>query len=233
MSNLDPAELARFERLADRWWDRDGEFRPLHDLNAGRLAYLRERVVLAGRRVLDVGCGGGLLAEALAGDGAEVTGIDASTGALAAARAHAAAGGLRIAYEQATAEAWAEQHAHGYDLITCMELIEHVPDPPALVGACARLVRPGGDLVFSTINRSVRAYLLAVLGAEYVLGLLPRGTHDFARFVRPSELAGWLRARGCSVADLRGLVYNPFSRACKPTAEVAVNYLLHARAGDP
>lgn len=232
MSNVDPAEIAKFDRLAARWWDRDGELRPLHDMNAGRMAYLREHVQLSGATVIDVGCGGGLLSEALVREGARATGIDASTDALASAREHARVGALEITYVEATAEAFAQSHPGRFDVVTCMELIEHVPDPAALARACVTLARPGAELFFATLNRTARAYLLAVLGAEYCLRLLPRGTHDYARFVRPSELAAWLRAAGAEITDVTGLHYNPFTRHCRTTRDTAVNYILHARTPD-
>ncbi|MGE0384700.1 MAG: bifunctional 2-polyprenyl-6-hydroxyphenol methylase/3-demethylubiquinol 3-O-methyltransferase UbiG [Gammaproteobacteria bacterium] len=229
MENLDPNEVARFDAAAARWWDPDGEARPLHDINTARLAYIVERAPPAGRRAIDVGCGGGLLTEALARAGADATGIDAAPAVLEVARQHARGTGLTVNYAQATAEQHARDHAGSYDLVACMELIEHVPDPAGLVAACAALARPGADIVFSTINRSARAYLGAVLGAEYLLGLLPRGTHDYARFVRPHELARWLRTAGCEVLDVRGIRYNPLTRRSGLGRNAGINYLMHAR----
>ncbi len=232
--NTDPREVARFDALAQRWWDPEGPMRALHWINPARLDYVASRCSLEGRRVLDVGCGGGLLAEALAEHGAQVTGIDLSGGALAVARLHAAERGLAIDYRQVSAEALAEEAPEAFDVVICMELLEHVPDLAALVQACARLARPGGHLFFSTLNRTLRAYLTAILGAEYLLGLLPRGTHDYGRFIRPSELARWLRAAGLELVDLRGLVFDPLARRFRLGRDVAVNYLVHAiKEGHP
>jgi 2-polyprenyl-6-hydroxyphenyl methylase/3-demethylubiquinone-9 3-methyltransferase len=228
--NVDPAETARFGELADTWWDPSGPSRPLHLLNPVRLAWVLERSGgVAGRRVLDVGCGAGLLAEALAAAGAQVSAIDASPEALAAARLHRHESGLTVDYQEATAEEWAEGHPGGYDVVTCMELIEHVPDPASLVDACARLLRPGGDLFLSTINRTPKAWLLAVVAAEYVLGMLPRGTHDYRRLVRPSELAAWGRAAGLSLESLCGLRFNPLTERFSRERGVDVNYMAHLR----
>ena len=226
--NADPREVARFDALAQRWWDPEGPMRALHWIQPARLDYVASRCPLEGRRALDVGCGGGLLAEALAEQGARVTGIDLSGGALAVARLHAAEQGLSIDYRQVAAETLAEQEPEAFDVVTCMELLEHVPDPAALVGACARLARPGGHLFFSTLHRTPKAYLAAILGAEHLLGLLPRGTHDYARLVRPSELDRWLRAAGLELVDLRGLVFDPLARRFRLGRDVSVNYLVHA-----
>jgi 2-polyprenyl-6-hydroxyphenyl methylase/3-demethylubiquinone-9 3-methyltransferase len=228
--NVDPAETARFAALADTWWDEHGSSRPLHLLNPLRLAYVAERTGgLAGRRVLDVGCGAGLLSEAMAQAGADVTGIDASPETLGAARLHLRLSGLAVDYHEATAEEWAGTHPGAYDVVTCMELVEHVPQPASLVAACARLARPGGHVLFSTINRTPKAWLLAVVAAEYVLGMLPRGTHDYRRLVRPSELAAWSRAAGLSLEDLTGLAFNPVTERFRRTRDVDVNYVAHLR----
>ena len=227
--NADPAELARFGALAQRWWDPDGPSRPLHDLNPVRLAYIRQRVPLRGARVLDVGCGGGLLSEALAGEGAAVTAIDLSPEVLEVARLHLLESGLTVDYRDMGAEQLAEQEPGRYDVVACMELLEHVPDPAALLAACVRLLRPGGALFVSTLNRTPRAWALAVLGAEYVLRLLPRGTHDYTRFIRPSELGAWLRAADAGLQDLSGLAYDPLQRRARLTDDVSVNYLAFAR----
>ena len=224
-ANVDAAEVAKFSALASRWWDPDGEFRPLHRLNPVRTGYVAGRVDLAGASVLDVGCGGGLLSESLAARGAAVLGIDASADTLAAARAHLEGSGLDVDYRATTAEELAESHPGHFDLVTCMELIEHVPDAPGLVAACARLVRPGGTVVFSTINRNPRSYALAIVAAEYVLGMLPRGTHDYARFVRPSELAAWGRAAGLRLADVAGVAWSPLTDRFRLHRDPAVNYL--------
>lgn len=231
--NVDRGELSRFAQLAGEWWDPDGALRTLHDINPVRLEYIERRAEeLAGKRVLDVGCGGGILAEAMARRGARVTGIDPGEEAIGAARLHAEGSGLALEYRAVTAEALAAETPGAYDVITCMELLEHVPDPASTVRACAALVRPGGHVFFATLNRTPKAYVLAVLGAEYVLGLLPRGTHDYARFVRPSELAAWARAAGLRLRDLSGVAYDPFARRCRPTRSVAVNYMAWARGGD-
>jgi 2-polyprenyl-6-hydroxyphenyl methylase/3-demethylubiquinone-9 3-methyltransferase len=235
-NNTDPLEVAKFEALASGWWDPQGAFKPLHDINPLRLAFVAGAAGLAGKSVLDVGCGGGILAESMAAGGAVVTGIDASQAALATARAHSQASGMQIDYDCVTAEQMAEQHPGAFDLITCMELLEHVPEPASVVAACATLVRPGGEVIFSTINRNPKAYLLAVIGAEYVLGLLPKGTHDYEKFIRPSELAGWSRSAGLTLEELRGLSYNPLTRHYRLGADLDVNYLARLRrsaaAGD-
>lgn len=226
--NVDRAETAKFDRLASRWWDPDGESRPLHDLNPVRLAYIAERASLAGARVLDVGCGGGLLSEALARAGANVTAIDLSPGVLDVARLHLFESNLKVDYREVTVEALADDEAGTYDAIACMEMLEHVPDPGSVVGACARLLKPGGKVFFSTLNRTPAAFALAIVGAEYVMRLLPRGTHHYAQFIRPSELAAALRVAGLELTDLRGLDYNPFTRKAATKPSVAVNYLLAA-----
>jgi 2-polyprenyl-6-hydroxyphenyl methylase/3-demethylubiquinone-9 3-methyltransferase len=230
-SNVDAREIERFGALAARWWDPNGEMRPLHDMNPARLDYVDARAQLAGKRVLDVGCGGGLLSEAMARRGAEVVGIDLSTSALDVARSHAQQSGVAVEYREAAAESVAATDARRFDVVTCLELLEHVPDPAALVGACARLVRPGGHVFFSTINRNPKAWLLAVVAAEYVLGMLPRGTHDYARFLRPSEVDAWARANGLELATLSGMHYDPLARRWSIGGNVDVNYLAHYRAG--
>lgn len=223
--NVDPRELAHFDALAARWWDPDGDLRSLHDVNPVRSGYIASRFELAGARVLDMGCGGGLLAEALAARGARVTGADASAEAIAAARLHLHESGHDVEYLETTAERLAGERAGQYDLVTCLELLEHVPDPGSVVAACARLVRPGGAVCFSTLNRTPQAWLLAVVGAEYLLRLLPRGTHDYSRFIRPSELARWARAAGLELTATAGISYDPFGRTARITGDVSVNYL--------
>jgi len=225
--NVDPAELAKFSQLAHRWWDPQGEFRPLHDINPLRLDWIASRAELAGSRVLDVGCGGGILAEAMAARGARVTGIDLSEKSLRVAQLHLLQSNAQVDYEQSSPEDYAARHAGEFDALTCMELLEHVPEPANVVAACARLVRPGGQVFFSTINRNPKAYLFAVIGAEYILRLLPRGTHDYLRFIKPSELSRHARAAGLRVAELIGMTYNPFTREYRLGRDCDVNYLVH------
>jgi 2-polyprenyl-6-hydroxyphenyl methylase / 3-demethylubiquinone-9 3-methyltransferase len=224
--NLDPAEVDKFDRLAHRWWDPQGEFKPLHDINPLRLEWIAQHARLAGARVLDIGCGGGILAEAMAQRGAQVTGIDLSEKALRVAQLHLHESGLAVHYQRASVEDYAAAHAGEFDAVTCMELLEHVPDPAAMVAGCARLVRPGGQVFFSTINRNPKSYLFAVVGAEYVLGLLPKGTHDYMRFIKPSELSRWSRAAGLRPEELIGMSYNPIVRRYRLGHDCDVNYLL-------
>ena len=226
-SNFDPAEISRFDAAAARWWDPDGEFRPLHDLNPARLDYIEARVGLTGRRVLDVGCGGGLLAEGMARRGARVTGIDLAPESLKVARLHALEAGIDVEYREIAAETLADTDAGGFDLVTCLEMLEHVPDPVAIVAALASLVRPGGDVICSTINRNAKSFALAIVGAEYLLRLLPMGTHQYARLIRPSEISHWARDAGLELADLAGLEYNPATRKARTGTDVSVNYLAH------
>lgn len=225
--NVDPRETARFAALADTWWDPKGRSRALHMLNPVRLDYVQSRTGLRGREVLDVGCGAGLLCEAMAARGAKVAAIDASPEILNAARLHLQASSLAVDYHEATAEEWAREHTGRYELVTCMELIEHVPDPASLVRACARLVQPGGHVIFSTINRTPKAWLLAIVGAEFLLGMLPKGTHDYAKLVRPSELEQWSRYAGLTLLDLRGLSFNVLGGCFTLGRAVDVNYLAH------
>jgi len=225
--NVDPAELAKFSALAHRWWDPHSEFRPLHEINPLRLAHI-ERLAggLAGKRALDVGCGGGILAEAMAARGARVLGIDLADKPVKVAMIHAAETSSRVDYRVVSAEALAGEMPGAFDVVTCMEMLEHVPDPPSTVRACARLVKPGGQVFFSTINRNPKSFLFAIVGAEYVLNLLPRGTHEYARFIRPSELSRACREAGLEVTDLTGMTYNPFSKAYSLGRDVDVNYLM-------
>ena len=229
MNNVDPEEIARFDAVAARWWDPDGEMRPLHDLNPVRLAYVDGDGSLSGREVLDVGCGGGLLSEAMARRGAHVTGLDLAADVLDIARAHAADARLELSYRLESAEDHARHRPAHYDNVTCMEMLEHVPDPAAVVDALAALVKPGGAVFLSTINRTPRAYVQAVVGAEYVLRLLPAGTHSYEKFIRPSELASWGRAAGLSLEDVSGLDYDPFARSARLTSDARVNYLVRLR----
>jgi 2-polyprenyl-6-hydroxyphenyl methylase/3-demethylubiquinone-9 3-methyltransferase len=226
MANVDQAEIGKFDELAHRWWDPDGEFKPLHDINPLRLEWIERHAGLAGKQVLDVGCGGGILAESMARRGARVTGIDLSEKALRVAQLHLQKEALPVRYEKAAVEEFAALHAGEFDVVTCMELLEHVPEPPAMVAACARLVRPGGHVFFSTINRNPKAYLFAVIGAEYVLGLLPRGTHDYQRFIRPSELSRWAREAGLRSEEIIGMTYNPLTRRYSLGRDCDVNYLV-------
>ena len=226
--NVDSGEIAKFNALAERWWDPNSEFRPLHDINPLRLNYIDERLGLPGKRVIDIGCGGGLLSAGMARRGATVTGIDLGEAPLAVARLHADKSGVEVEYLQVLAEEIAEQRAGEYDAVTCLEMLEHVPDPAAVIRACAKLVKPGGQVCFSTINRNPKAFLFAIVGAEYVLRLLPRGTHEYAKLIRPSELAGWSRDAGLDVRDTTGMTYNPVTQVYKLNRDVSVNYLMHA-----
>lgn len=226
--NADPNELDKFSQLAHRWWDPSSDFRPLHEINPLRLQWIDQRSPLNGKRVLDVGCGGGLLSEAMSARGASVTGIDLADEALRVARLHLLESGERVDYRKVAAEELAGEQPGAYDVVTCMEMLEHVPDPASVVAACAQLVRPGGDVFFSTINRNAKAYLLAVVGAEYLLRMLPRGTHDYAKFIRPCELLRWARAAALEPAELRGMSYNPLTRKFFLSRDSDVNYLLHA-----
>jgi len=232
--NADPAELTHFDGLSSRWWDLDGPLRTLHEINPPRVAYIAQRSGgLGGKPTVDVGCGGGILSEALAREGAVVTGIDLSAEALSAARLHLYESDRNVTYEQVSAEALCETHRGQFAVVTCLELLEHVPDPASTMRACAALAAPGADLFFSTLSRNPKAYVTAVLGAEYVLGLLPRGTHDYARFIRPSELEAYGRVAGLSLQHLSGLGYNPLTRRAHLKRDVSVNYLAHFRKPQP
>jgi len=227
--NVDHNEISKFEELAHRWWDPDSEFKPLHDINPLRLDYIDARARIAGRQVLDVGCGGGILAESMARRGAEVTGIDMGETPLSVAKLHMLESGVKVDYRRITAEELAEERPASYDVVTCMEMLEHVPDPGSVIAACARLVRPGGHVFFSTINRNPKAFLFAIVGAEYVLNMLPKGTHEFAKFIRPSELASWARAAELDVQDITGMTYNPLTKHYRLGRDVDVNYLMYTR----
>ncbi|WP_027966890.1 bifunctional 2-polyprenyl-6-hydroxyphenol methylase/3-demethylubiquinol 3-O-methyltransferase UbiG [Halomonas halocynthiae] len=230
--NVDTSEIAKFEALADRWWDPHGEFKPLHEINPLRLDFIDARAGLAGHKVIDVGCGGGILSESMAHRGAEVTGIDLGEAPLAVARQHAQQAGVEVDYQRISVEEMAEQHAAEFDVVTCLEMLEHVPDPASVVRACMQLVKPGGQVFFSTINRNPKAYAFAIIGAEYVMNMLPKGTHDYSRFIRPSELAGWCRAAGLTVCEQMGMSYSPLSRRFQLSPrDVSVNYLMHCRRG--
>jgi len=227
--NADPAELQKFSELAHRWWDPQSEFRPLHEINPLRLEWINARAPLSGRRALDVGCGGGILAEAMAKKGATVTGIDLSEKALKVADLHSLESGVPVRYEYISAEDLTEREAGQYDVVTCMEMLEHVPDPAAVVQACASLAKPGGHVFFSTINRNLKAYLFAVIGAEYILRLLPKGTHDYAKFITPAELSQFSRNAGLEVEALKGMTYNPITKIYSLNQDTDVNYLIACR----
>ena len=230
--NADPAELDKFSELAHRWWDPESEFKPLHDINPLRLDWIDRAVGLVGKKVLDVGCGGGILAESMAARGAAVTGIDLYDKALAVARLHLLESGQKADYRKIAAEELAADMPASFDVVTCLEMLEHVPDPASTVRACARLVRPGGTVVFSTLNRNPKSYLFAVIGAEYVLKLLPRGTHDYARFIRPAELVRHCRDAGLTVEEIIGMTYNPLSKTYALGRNTDVNYLIRTRRDD-
>src|SRR5712692_10134854 len=226
--NIDPEEIAKFEALAARWWDPTSEFKPLHDINPLRLKFIDQRANLNGKRVLDVGCGGGILAEAMAALGAEVTGIDLGQAPLAVAKLHLKESGRQVDYQQISAEDLAQQRPGAFDVVTCLEMLEHVPDPASTVNACSRLLKPGGQVFFSTINRNPKSWLFAIIGAEYVLHMLPRGTHDYMKFIKPSELERWARHAGLTIRELTGMHYNPLTRHYSLGAGVDVNYFAYA-----
>ena len=229
-SNVDPAELAKFSELAHRWWDPESEFRPLHQINPLRLGWIEGLVGLGGKRVVDVGCGGGILADAMARKGAQVLGIDLATKSLKVAQLHALeAGTAGVQYREVSAEALAAEQPSQFDAVTCMEMLEHVPDPAAVVQACAQLVKPGGWVFFSTLNRNPKSFLFAIVGAEYLLKLLPKGTHEYARLIKPSELSQWAREAGLDLHSLKGMEYNPLSKRYWLSEDTSVNYLLACR----
>ena len=227
--NIDEAEIAKFEAMAPIWWDRQGDFKALHDINLLRLSYVNKRAPLAGKSVLDVGCGGGIFSEAMASLGAVVTGIDMGEAALGVARLHSSKSGLQLNYQQATAEQFAQAYKNQFDIVTCLELLEHVPDPGSVIGACKTLVKSGGDVFFATINRNLKAFLFAIIAAEYILGLVRRGTHTYRKFIKPAELKGWAMNSGLSFMDLAGLHYNPILRKYSMGGNTHVNYLAHFR----
>lgn len=230
-ANVDPRELDKFSQAAHRWWDPNSEFRPLHEINPLRLAWIEQAAGgLAGKEVLDVGCGGGILAESMAVRGARVTGIDLAEKPLKVAKLHLLESGIKVDYRCVAVEALAAEQPGRYDVVTCMEMLEHVPSPASVARACAQLVKPGGSVVFATINRNPKSFLFAVVGAEYVLNLLPRGTHEYARFIRPSELARMAREAGLAVQAFTGLTYNPFTQAYTLGPDTDVNYMVHCRA---
>jgi len=226
-ANVDPAELAKFSELAHRWWDTESEFRPLHQINPLRLNWIQTMVPLAGKNVVDIGCGGGILSDAMARQGAQVLGIDLAVKSLKVAQLHALEAGTQdVQYREISAEDLATEQAGQFDVVTCMEMLEHVPDPASVVEACAKLVKPGGWVFFSTLNRNPKSFLFAVVGAEYVLNLLPKGTHEYARMIKPSELADWLRAQGLNLVQMKGMSYNPFNQQYRLGSDTDVNYLM-------
>ena len=227
--NVDQNEVKKFASLASRWWDKNSEFKPLHDINPLRLNYIKEKLggSLQGKKILDVGCGGGILAESLANEGANVTGIDMAEAGLEVAKLHLLESGLDIDYQKIPAEELAKTRKDEFDIVTCLEMLEHVPDPSSIIRACAELVKPGGDVFFSTINRNPKSYLFAIIGAEYILKLLPQGTHDWDKFILPSEMEEWARDAGLSLQAIIGMTYNPFTKKYKLESDVSVNYLTH------
>jgi len=228
-SNVDPSEIAKFEALASRWWDRNSEFKPLHDINPLRANYIDGHSPVAGKRLVDVGCGGGILAEAMAQRGAQVTGIDMGEAPLSVARLHQLESGVDVDYQRSTAEDLAAAQPEDFDIVCCLEMLEHVPDPGAVIKACADMARPGAAMYFSTINRNPKAFLFAIVGAEHILKLLPAGTHEYDKFIKPSEMAGWMRDAGLVLKDMTGLTYNPITRSYRLNPrDVSVNYMVHA-----
>ena len=228
-TNVDPAEIAKFSALATRWWDENSEFKPLHDINPLRLDYIDQHAPLAGKKVLDVGCGGGILSEGMAKAGAEVTGIDMAEASLNVAKLHCLESELDIDYQLIPVEELAKQTPASFDTVTCLEMLEHVPDPASIIAACAALLKPSGNLFLSTINRNPKSYLFAIVGAEHILKLLPKGTHEHKKFIRPSELAQWSRQAGLESNDIKGMVYNPLTGVYKLSSDVSVNYLMHMK----
>ncbi len=232
MSNADPIEIEKFSQLAHKWWDPNSEFKPLHDINPLRLNYIDRLASLAGKTVIDVGCGGGILSESMAGMGAIVTGIDLSEKALQVAKLHLLESGKQVNYRKIAAEDMAEEQPASFDIVTCLEMLEHVPAPDSIIASCAKLLKPGGHVFFSTLNRNPKSYLFAILGAEYILNMLPRGTHDYAKFLKPSELAQSCRNARLTVADLTGMSYNPLSKVYSLGTDTSVNYMVACRSDD-
>lgn len=227
LTNIDPDEIEKFNRISDHWWDLSGEMKSLHDINPLRVGYIKSRRTLDGLNILDVGCGGGILSEALAFAGAHVTGIDMALSPLRSARAHLNVSGLKIDYQQSTVENWARNNPDAYDMVTCMELIEHVPDPCSVVISCARLIKPGGDIFFATINKTLKAFIYIIIGGEYILKILPRKTHQFDRFIKPSEMDRWSKQAGLTRMDFTGMHYNLITKKYRLGGDLSVNYLMH------
>lgn len=229
--NIDALELRKFEDIARKWWDKNSEFKPLHDINPLRVGYITERVDLNGKRILDVGCGGGLLSEAMAAMGASVIGIDAGEGPISVAKLHRHESNIWVDYELTTIEAYAESNPEPFDVITCLEMLEHVPDPSSVINTCRKLLKDDGHLFLSTINRNPKAYLFAIVGAEYLMDLVPKGTHDYEKLIQPSEMAAWCRDADLNIINLRGMTYNPITQVYRMGSNVDVNYMAHARPG--
>lgn len=227
--NVDAKEIAKFDEVAFRWWDAESEFKPLHEINPLRLQYIDNHAHLAGKTVVDVGCGGGLLTEAMAKTGAEVYGIDMGPGPIEIAKLHLLESGLDVKYEQISAEAFAEKNPQKFDVVTCMEMLEHVPEPASIIAACAKMAKPGGHVFFSTLNRNAKSYAHAIIGAEYILKMLTPGTHDYKKFIKPSELSHWIRAADLDLCNIKGLSYNPLSKNYKLSDDISVNYMVYAR----
>ena len=231
-TNVDPSEIRKFEEIAHRWWDRESEFKPLHDINPLRLNYIDERAFLKGKKVVDIGCGGGILAESMARRGAEVIGIDLGETPLSVARLHAIDTGIQVNYRHISAEELAIELPMQFDVVTCMEMLEHVPDPSSVIQACATLVKPGGHVFFSTLNRNAKAFVLAIVGAEYLLNMLPRGTHEYAKFIRPSELEGWAYNAGLDLQHTSGMTYNPLFQSYRLGRDIDINYIMYFKKED-
>lgn len=231
-NNVDPAEIAKFEALASRWWDPNSEFKPLHDINPLRLDYIEQHSQLSSKTILDIGCGGGILTEGMVKRGATVTGIDMGKKPLEVAKLHLLETGLKVDYQQISSEDFAQLHSEKFDIITCMEMLEHVPDPASIIKSCFDLAKPGADIFFSTINRNPKSYLFAIVGAEYLLKLLPKGTHDYEKFIKPSQLEKWCQKNNLVVDDITGMQYNPFNKNYSLGNDIAVNYLMHAKKPD-
>jgi len=229
-ANVDPQEVAKFEAMSTRWWDKEGEFKPLHDLNPARLEYIQQRANgLSGKKVLDVGCGGGILSESMAHEGADVTGIDMGDANLTIAKMHLYESGEKVSYQKMMVEEMAEQQPEQYDVVTCLEMLEHVPDPGSVISACKKLVKADGHVFFSTVNRNVKSYAMAIVGAEYLMKLLPKGTHDYKKFIRPAELDQWIRQAKLKTKHISGMTYNPFTGHCVLSDNIDINYLVHTR----